>query len=104
MSLFERRKIKEIDYNEINGKSMLVEEMIKDYGLFGDEDVADIGTAYGKARTWHCVSALGCDAYTHGELKGDYDPINLTAPLLECIFRRIADNGWIPAEEVVNDL
>lgn len=95
MSLFERRKITEINYDEIEGKSTLVEKMIKDHRLFGEVDVADIGIEFEKSRTWHCVSALGCDAYNHDELMGAYNPINVAGPLLECIFRRISDNGWI---------
>lgn len=93
--LFDRRTDGMTDINQMMGRSRMAVDMIKEFKLFGDKDVDEIGSEYGKDRTWHCISALGCDAQTHGELLGEYAPIRVAEPLITCIVRRLADNGWI---------
>ena len=82
---------------EVDLTSDTVTDMIKEYRLFGDlseREVDEIGSEF-KGRSWHCISALGCDAELHGALKGQYEPIRVVEPLIRCIVDRIADNGWI---------
>ena len=93
--LFDRRTDGMTDINQMMGRSRMAVDMIKEFKLFGDKDVDAIGSEYGKDRTWHCISALGCDAQIHGELLGEYAPIRVAEPLITCIVRRLADNGWI---------
>ena len=42
--------------------------------------------------SWHCVSATGCAG--EGKLEGDYDPIRVEEPLIECIKAKIKKNKW----------
>ena len=42
--------------------------------------------------SWHCVSATGCAG--EGQLEGDYDPIRVEEPLIECIKAKIKKNKW----------
>ena len=77
----------------------IIKDMIKEYRLFGnlsDDEIDDIGSNYKKARrSWHCISALGCNQDMCGKLEGDYAPIRVAEPIIRCIVDRIADNGWI---------
>jgi len=86
--------------NIVDLTSDTITDMIKEYRLLGnlsDAEVDEIGEEY-KGLSWHCISALGCDAELHGALKGAYDPIRVEEPLIRCIVDRIADNGWINEE------
>ena len=86
-----------LNINQMIGRSDTVREMFEELDLFGGRyRVEDMEGYYGDGKSfWHCVSALGCDAETAGPLKGNYAPIRVADPLLTCIVRRVADNGWL---------
>lgn len=86
-----------LNINQMIGRSDTVREMFEELDLFGGRyRVEDLEGYYGDGKSfWHCVSALGCDAEIAGTLKGSYTPIRVADPLLTCIVRRVADNGWL---------
>lgn len=98
-----------LNKNAMDMRSELVEKMIQDLNLFGDTDLNQFKQDFGEvepkgeeagrqAVSWHCISALGCDADSPkkgGKLHGEYAPIRLTDPLATCIYQRIIDNGWV---------
>ena len=88
---------KEININQMIGRSDLVRSMFEGLELLGeDASVEDFEEDYGDGKSfWHCISALGCDAVPAGPLKGKYAPIRIADPILTCIVRRIADNKWL---------
>ena len=97
--LFRDVRVDPSNRNQVSTTSNTITDMIKEYKLFGDLDDKEIdviGSKYNEVRrSWHCISALGCDAEMHGQLKGKYAPIRLAEPIIRCIVDRIADNGWI---------
>lgn len=106
-TLFDRNsKDDMLDINQMTARSDQVEEMINVFNLFGDKNLDDFRVDYGetsevgggtgrKAVSWHCISALGCDALLADRLLGKYSPIRVAEPLVTCIIKRIADNGWL---------
>lgn len=79
-------------------RSKKVEDLIKQFDLFGAKKIQDFETDFSSDRvSWHCISALGCatDKPENGHLLGDYAPIRVAEPLITCILKRIAENGWI---------
>lgn len=99
-----------LDINVIEQRSERVQEMIKEYKLFGDIDIdrfrsdyAETSGSQGRRRravTWHCISALGCDTepakYKNVDvLIGDYQPIHVAEPLMVCILKMMDDKGWL---------
>ena len=99
-TLFRNTSVDPSMKNIVDLTSDTITDMIKEYRLLGnlsDAEVDEIGEEY-KGLSWHCISALGCDAELHGALKGAYDPIRVEEPLIRCIVDRIADNGWINEE------
>lgn len=111
--LFDRQSVNDmLDTDSMEMRSRLVQEMIREFRLFEPVDIDDFKRDFGEidekgqptgrqAVSWHCISALGCDADTSevhgcgGRLQGEYAPIRVAEPLLTCILKRIADNGWI---------
>ena len=69
--------------------------MIEDLQLFKGKNLKDFRRDYGKGVSWHCISALGCDAEMADNLLGEYAPIRVEEPLMTCILNRIRDNGWM---------
>ncbi len=70
----------------------------RDFGYIGDNGLAGntgFGIEYGKGVSWHCVSSLGCDVLSDGTLTGEYRPIRVAEPIVKCLLRRIAENGWL---------
>lgn len=108
--LFDRRTQGDmVDIGQMTARSDLVREMIDKLKLLGEKKLVDFQRDYGEldedeketgrnAVSWHCVSALGCDAEKGEKLLGEYAPIRVAEPLVTCIVKRIADNGWISAE------
>lgn len=88
---------KTLNINQMVGRSDLIREMFKELNLLGGKSsIEDLEDYYGDGKSiWHCISALGCDAETAGLLKGKYAPIHVADPILTCIVRRVADNGWL---------
>lgn len=92
------------DLDQIMGRSMLVEEMIREFRLLGNTKLQDFEVAYGAAGSkvrgaanrdsvsWHAVSALGCDAELAGRVLGDYQPIRHAEPLMTCILKFLDEN------------
>lgn len=108
--LFDRSKPDDMtDIGLMTARSDLVEEMINKFQLLGDRNLQDFRVDYGEMEedgtptehngvSWHCISALGCDAILNEKLLGKYEPIRVAEPLLTCILKRIADNGWLEGE------
>lgn len=91
-----------LDLNAHAMRSGLVAQMILKEQLMTEAAFSVFGQEYG-SRSWHCVSALGCDTEsqkenpedkTGGKLKGTYAPIGIAYPLMDCILKRILQNGW----------
>lgn len=57
-----------------------------------DRAMMDRLAAYFGTVSWHCVSATGCSG--EGKLEGDYNPIRVEEPLIECIRAKIKKNKW----------
>ena len=94
--LFDRGNTQDIlDVNMMSDRSDLVEDMIEDLQLFKGKNLKDFRRDYGKGVSWHCISALGCDAEMADNLLGEYAPIRVEEPLMTCILNRIRDNGWM---------
>lgn len=102
--LFDRSVQKDmLDKNSMEGRENLVEEMIKEFRLFGDKNIDDFKEDFGEteekqAVSWHCISALGCsadDPKEGGRLKGAYAPIRVAEPLVTCMVKRICENNWL---------
>lgn len=110
--LFDRTVVNDMcDRDSMDMRSDLVERMIKQLRLFGDKDIDDFKEDFSDAYksgspairrsqpvSWHCISALGCGADSPkngGKLHGNYAPIRVAEPLVTCIMKRIADNGWM---------
>lgn len=93
--LFERTDEGMTDIDQIEGRSQVVQELLRDNELLRGTDLRVIGRDYGKGQTWHCVSALGCDAEENGPLLGEYDPIRIAEPLVTCIMRKLYEEGWV---------
>ena len=83
-----------LDISAIFNRSSMVEEMIGDFRLFGDYDLDRIQTNFGEV-SWHCISALGCDAELGGNLLGEYNPIRVAEPIALCILRLLQEKGWL---------
>ena len=83
-----------LDISAIFNRSGMVEEMIEDFRLFGDYDLDKIQTNFGEV-SWHCISALGCDAELGGSLLGTYNPIRVAEPIALCILRLLQEKGWL---------
>ena len=85
-------------------RSELVKDMILNCGLM-ENDVFEMLGADHKTISWHCVSALGCDtekesgSMAGGKLLGTYKPIRIAEPLVNCILKRIIENGWVKEKE-----
>ncbi len=94
-----------LDKDSMEMRNELVQKMIKELHLFGSKDIDEFKRDFGEidrngkptgrqAVSWHCISALGCGS-DGGKLQDEYAPIRVAEPLLTCILRRIADNGWM---------
>lgn len=110
-ALFERGTPEDLlDLNNMTARSGLIKQMIQERQLLGNRDLESFQAHYGElmedgvtptgrnAVSWHCVSALGCDAEMGGKLLGKYRPIRVAEPLVTCILKRIADNKWLEGE------
>lgn len=98
--LFERaRPAETISLETLGLRSSLVSQMIQELDLIDEQDISDITETYGgdsrDSVSWHCISALGCDAEMAGHLKGRYQPIRVAEPLVMVILKRFRDNGWL---------
>lgn len=98
-----------MDMQAIETRSQLVQEMIREQGLFGAKSLNDFRIDFGEldesgnmtghqAVTWHCISALGTSPAETMDCEyviENYDPIRVAEPLAACILKRIIKNGWI---------
>lgn len=95
-----------LDLNSMEIRSELVQEMIHELRLFGNEDIDKFKEDFGeidangnltgkKAVSWHCISAQGCGATENGTLAGEYAPIRVAEPMVTCIVKFLIDKGWI---------
>lgn len=87
------------DEDSMSMRSQKVEDLIRQFDLFGSKKIQDFEKDFSKDRvSWHCISALGCATDKpggDGKLLGNYAPIRVAEPLITCILKRVADNGWI---------
>ena len=91
-----------LDLNAHAMRSKLVSQLILEEQLMTKAAFSVFGKEY-MSISWHCVSALGCDTEnqkenpedkTGGKLKGNYAPIGIAYPLMDCILKRISQNRW----------
>ena len=83
------------DINSMTARNEMVQELMRKYHMLDDNTYYNYGLKYGRGSSWHCISALGCDALDDGTLTGEYEPIRTAEPVILCIMRRISENGWI---------
>ncbi len=92
--LFNRVPVQDqVDYNNLGLKDQMIRQLIDQMQLFGNYQIPNFDVDY-RSACWHCVSATGC-ACGSEELQGAYAPINIAAPLVSCLIKRIQENGWI---------
>lgn len=95
--LFQRLNCREL-WDEDN--SLMREGIVRDVFekfLIDKDSLEDIADYYGSA-SYHCVSSTGCGNMTiagqNDKLAGEYNPIRVQEPLLECIKAKLRSNGW----------
>ncbi len=92
--LFDRVSVRDqADENQLELKDQKIREMIEQMQLFGNYPIPNFDADY-RSACWHCVSATGC-ACGYEELQGAYDPINIAAPIMSCLVKRMQENGWV---------
>lgn len=82
-------------YDEIQKRSKMTAQMLRNYGMLSHEDMDMFCGDYGKGVSWHCISATGCDVIENDHLLGEYKPINIGDPVISCIVSRMKDLGWL---------
>lgn len=97
--LFNRSRYQDLLNEDTTKAREGIVEKIFDKYVFEDHRQKEILLRdFGGHITWHCISALGCNATEKEEkvfyLDGEYQPIRVAEPLLACLKKKIEENGW----------
>ena len=89
--LFERPECWELWDDDRNLMRMEVVRKVFDQCIMDRAMMDRLAARFGTV-SWHCVSATGCAG--ERELDGEYNPIRVEEPFIECIRAKIKKNKW----------